>query len=176
MALKKTTPPVEPVESVVFPMEPGAPVSPPVPPLSPVPFLPPQPLAPGDERTWGMLAHLSVLLNLVTGFGGPITALIIYLVYKDRSRFVAYHALQAMVFQLIWWVGGGLLAGISWAVSGVLSAVIIGLLCIPFACLLSLLPVGGLIYGIIGAVQTSQGQDFKYWLAGDWVRGTLTGV
>jgi uncharacterized Tic20 family protein len=138
-------------------------------------FAPPQPLAPGDERTWGMLAHLSALLNLVTGFGGPIAALIIYLVYKERSRFVAYHALQAMVFQLIWWVGAGALAGIAWAVSGALAAIIIGLLFMPFACLLSLLPVGGLIYSIVGAVQVSQGQDFKYWLAGDWVRGTLTG-
>ena len=147
--------------------------------LPPIPqplYTPPQPVAPGDERTWGMLSHLSVLLNLVTGLGGPIAALIIYLVYKDRSRFVAYHALQSLVFQLIWWVGGGALAGISWALSGVLSAVLIGLLCIPFACIFSLLPLGSLIYGIVGAVQTSQGQDFKYWLVGDWVRGTLTGV
>ncbi len=135
----------------------------------------PAPMTPGDERTWGMLSHLSVLLNLVTGLGGPIAALIIYLVYRDRSRFVAYHSLQSLVFQLIWWVGGGVLAGITWAVSGVLSAVFIGLLCMPIACLFSFLPLGGLIYGIVGAVQTSQGQDFKYWLVGDWVRGTLTG-
>jgi acyl CoA:acetate/3-ketoacid CoA transferase beta subunit len=41
---------------------------------------------------------------------------------------------------------------------------------------LALLPIGALLYGVIGAVQVSQGQDFKYWLVGDWVRGTLTGV
>jgi uncharacterized protein len=133
------------------------------------------PLSPGDERTWGMLSHLSVLLNLVTGLGGPIAALVIYLVYKDRSRFVAYHSLQSLVFQLIWWVGGGALAGITWAISGIFSVVFIGLLCMPIACLFSFLPLGGLIYGIVGAVQTSQGQDFKYWLVGDWTRGTLTG-
>ena len=34
--------------------------------------LPPNQLGPGDERTWGMLAHLSVLVNLATGFGEPI--------------------------------------------------------------------------------------------------------
>jgi len=132
-------------------------------------------MAPGDERTWGMLSHLSVLLNLVTGFGGPIAALIIYLIYKERSRFVAYHALQSLVFQLIWWVGAGAVAGISWAISGALTAVFIGVLCMPLACIFSLLPLGSLVYGIVGAVQTSQGQDFKYWLVGDWVRGTLTG-
>ena len=132
----------------------------------------PAPLSPADERTWAMLAHLSVLANLVTGFLGPVAALVIYLVYKERSRFVAYHAMQAFVFQLVFWVGGGALTGLAWAVSGILSAVLIGLLCMPFACLLGLIPVGALIYGIIGAVQTSQSQDFKYWLIGDWVRKT----
>lgn len=140
-------------------------------------YLPPipEPLSPSDEKTWAMLSHLSVLVNLVSGFLGPVAALFIYLVFKDRSRYVAYHSLQALIFQLIWWVGGGTLAGITWAVGGVLSAVLIGLLLLPLACMFSLVPVGALIYGIIGAVQTSQGQDFRYWLIGDWVRGTLAG-
>jgi uncharacterized protein len=135
----------------------------------------PSPLSQSEENTWAMIAHLSVLANLVTGFLGPVAALVIYLVYKERSRYVAYHSLQAFIFQMIWWVGGGALVGIAWAVTGVLSAVLIGLLCIPFACIVSILPLGALIFGVIGGVQTSQGQDFKYWLVGDWVRGTLTG-
>lgn len=141
---------------------------------------PPQAVTPGDERTWGMLAHLSTLLNLVTGFGGPIAALIIYLVYRDRSRFVAYHALQSMIFQLLWWFGGGVLIGLMWAIVGGLSMILVGIILIPFALLLTpvflLLPVGALVYGVVGAVQVNQGQDFKYWLVGDWVRGTLTGA
>ena len=136
-------------------------------------------LAPGDERTWGMLAHLSTFINLLTGFGGPIAALIIYMVYKDRSRFVAYHAMQAMVFQLICWFGGGALIGLMWTIVGILSALLVGIVLIPVALvltpILALLPIGGLVYGTIAAVQVSQGQDFKYWLVGDWVRGTLTG-
>ena len=135
----------------------------------------PEPLSPSDEKMWAMVSHLSVLANLVSGFLGPAVPLIIYLIYKERSRYVAYHSLQALIFQLIWWVGGGMLAGISWALTGALSAVVIGILCIPLACTFSLLPLGALIYGIIGGVQTSQGQDFKYWLVGDWVRGTLIG-
>lgn len=139
-----------------------------------------QVLTPGDEHTWGMVAHLSTYINLLTGFGGPIAALIIYMVYKDRSRYVAYHAMQAMVFQLIWWFGGGALIGLMWAIVGILSALLVGIVLIPvaivFTPILALLPVGALIYGTIAAVQVSQGQDFKYWLVGDWVRGTLTGV
>lgn len=137
--------------------------------------LPPEPLSASDEKTWAMLAHLSVLANLITGFLGPVAAIIIYMVYKDRSRYVAYQSMQSFVFQLVWWVGGGILAGITWAITGVLSAVLIGLICIPLACLVSLLPLAALVYGIVGAVQCSQGQDFRYWLVGDWVRGTLTG-
>jgi uncharacterized Tic20 family protein len=140
---------------------------------------PAQPLASAEERTWSVLAHLSVLLNLVSGFAGPIAALVIYLIYKDRSHKVAYHALQAMIFQLIWWYGGGLLIGAMWAAVSVLSAILIGIVLIPFAILITLflvlLPVGAVIYGIIAAIQVNENQDFKYWLVGDWVRSTLTG-
>ncbi len=133
------------------------------------------PLSASDERTWAMLAHLSVLVNLISGFLGPVAALVIYLVFKDRSRYVAYQSMQSFVFQLVGWVGGGAIAGFCWAATGVLSAFVIGILCIPLACLVSLLPIGALVYGVVGALQTYQGQDFQYWLVGDWVRGTLTG-
>jgi uncharacterized protein len=140
---------------------------------------PTQPLTPAEESTWSLLAHLSVLLNLVTGFAGPVAALVIYLIFKDRSRKIAYHALQALIFQLIWWYGGGLLIGAMWATVGVLSAILIGITLIPIAIVMTLvfaaLPVGAVIYGIIGAIQVSQAQDFKYWLVGDWVRSTLNG-
>jgi len=97
-------------------------------------------------------------------------------VYKDRSRYVAYHSLQAFIFQLIWWVGGGALAGIAWALSGALVAVVgLGCLCMPVALLITLIPLAALVYGVVGAIQCSQNADFRYWLIGDWVRGTLTG-
>ena len=134
----------------------------------------PMPLSQADERTWAMLAHLSVLVNLFTGVLGPVVALIIYLVYARRSRYVAYHAMQSFLFQLVVWYG----IGVMWGVVGLLSAVLIGVVLIPFACLLTPFMLIGMaiapIYGIIGAVQTSSGQDFKYWLIGDWVHGTLT--
>ena len=48
-----------------------------------------------EERTWSILAHLSMFLNLFTGFLGPVAALIIWLLYKDRSSRVAFNALQS---------------------------------------------------------------------------------
>jgi uncharacterized protein len=133
------------------------------------------PLSPADERTWAMLAHLSVLVNLFTGVFGPVVALVIYLMFSSRSKYVAYHAMQSFLFQLTLWYG----LGIVWAVVGLLSAVVIGIVLIPFACILTPFFLLGMaiapIYGIVGAVKTSQGEDFKYWLVGDWARGTLEG-
>ena len=184
---------VEPVgeaaEQVEEEVPPPSPAWTPEPPLAPEPppaALPPQTPPPperptaeamstDDERTWAMLAHLSVLLNLVTGFLGPVAAIVIYFVFKDRSRFVRYHAMQAFLFQLIAWVGGGLLAGILWAISIPLVVVIVGICLIPLALAASLLPVAALVYGVIGGIQVSQGQDFRYWLVGDWVSDELIG-
>lgn len=136
---------------------------------------PPAPLTPQEERQWAMIAHFGVLVNLISGFLGPIVPLAIYMIYKDRSRYVAYQSLQGLIFQIIWWIGGGVLTGIAWTVTGALSAVFVGLLCIPFACVISAMPLVALGYGVYAGIQTNQGQDFKYWLIGDWVRSTLTG-
>ncbi len=122
-----------------------------------------------------MLAHLSNLLNPVTGFLGMLVPLGMYVVYKDRSRYVAYQALQSFVFQLIWWFGAGAIAIMLWTLASVLSIVLIGCLLLPFAALVTLLPMASLIYSIYAGVEASQGRDFRYWLIGDWVRGTLNG-
>ena len=132
------------------------------------------PLTESEERQWAMFSHLGVLVNLVSGVLGPLVPLFIYMVYKDRSRYVAYQSLQALIFQLVWWIGGGVITAAAWTITGALSAVVIGILCIPVACAISLMPLVALGYGIYAGVQTSQGQDFKYWLIGDWVRGTFT--
>jgi len=135
----------------------------------------PVPLSPAEERTWAMLAHLSVLVNLFTGVFGPVVALIIYLIFSARSKYVAYHALQSFLFQLVVWCG----IGIMWGFVGLSSLLIVGLLLIPVACVLTPIFLLGMalapIYGVIGAVKTSQGEDFQYWWVGEWVRSTLTG-
>jgi hypothetical protein len=37
-----------------------------------------------------------MFLNLLTGFPGPVAALVIWLAYRDRWSRVAFHALQSM--------------------------------------------------------------------------------
>jgi len=132
----------------------------------------PQPLSPADERTWAMLAHLSVLLNLVTGFLGVGAALLIYLMYKERSRYVAYQAMQSFLMQLLFWAGGGVLIAVMWAIVLALTPILVGFFLMPIAGLLTLLigifPFVALVYGVIGSIETSNGKDFRYWLVGDW--------
>ncbi len=132
-----------------------------------IPQAAPAPLTPAEEKQWAMLAHFSVLLNLFTGFLGVVAPLVIYLIYKDRSRYVAYHSLQCFIFQAICWFGGSALAIISSVLSGAIP--FIGLLCLPLACIFAILPLVALVYGTVGGIQVNQGKDFKYWLVGDWV-------
>ena len=134
-----------------------------------IPPAPPQPLKPAEEKQWAMVSHFSILVNLFSGFLGPAIPFVIYLIYRDRSRYVAYQSLQSLVFQLIWWVGGWTIAGVAWAITSIVW------LCIPLACIFSIIPFAALGYGVYAGIQTNQGQDFKYWLIGDWVRSTLTG-
>ena len=69
-----------------------------------------------NERGLAMAAHLAVLILPIIG------PLILYLVKKDDSRFVAYHAMQATVFQIISWLLTGVTCGIG-ALTFILSIV-----------------------------------------------------
>ncbi|MCB9760110.1 MAG: DUF4870 domain-containing protein [Alphaproteobacteria bacterium] len=61
-----------------------------------------------EDRLWGMLAHLA---NLVLPAIGPF---IIYLIYKDKSKFIAYHAIQSAVFHgLLQYVISGAVIGVT---------------------------------------------------------------
>jgi uncharacterized protein len=108
-----------------------------------------------EERTWSVLAHLSIFLNLFTGFLGPVAALVIWLVYRDRSDKVAFHALQAMWYQVAWLV----LLGVGWALTGVLTLILIGFLLIPAMALLTVVPF---VHAAYAAYRVSKGDDYRY--------------
>ena len=117
-----------------------------------------------DERTWSILAHLSMFLNLVTGFLGPVAALIIYLVYKDRSSRVAFHALQSMWYQIGWLV----ILAVGWILTTLLLVVLIGFVLIPVMAIVSVAPF---IHAGYAAYRLSKGEDFRYPFAADLVEG-----
>ena len=117
-----------------------------------------------DERTWSMIAHLSVLLSLVTGIGGPIAALVIWLVYKDRSQRVAFHALQSLWYQVAWAV----ILLVGWSITFILMFVLIGFLLIPVMAIASLVPF---VHQCYAAYKVYQGVDYRYPVIADMVEG-----
>ena len=117
-----------------------------------------------DERTWSMIAHLSVLLSLVTGIGGPIAALVIWLVYKDRSQRVAFHALQSLWYQVAWAV----ILFVGWSITFILMFVLIGFLLVPVMAIASLVPF---VHQCYAAYKVYQGVDYRYPVIADMVEG-----
>jgi uncharacterized Tic20 family protein len=121
--------------------------------------------SPKDENTWSVLAHLSVFLNLLTGFLGPVGALVIWLMYKDRSPRVSFHALQSLWYQVAWMV----ILTVGWVVAGLLTVVLIGFLLFPVMILLTVVPFVHMGYA---AYKVSQGVDYRYPFVADMVDGS----
>jgi uncharacterized Tic20 family protein len=119
-------------------------------------------MSPQDERTWSVLAHLSVLAGLLGLM--PLGALIIWLVYKDRSQRVRFHALQALWYQVAWLV----ILVVGWFVTFVLSLVVIGLLLVPVMLVASLVPF---VHGCYAAYRVNQGEDYRYPFIADRIDG-----
>lgn len=115
-------------------------------------------LSPAEERQWGMLAHLITLVAWVlsSGFLGFVGALVVYLLYKDRSAFVRRHAANALNVQII--VGIGLLISLPlmFVLIGFLTAAVVG--------------VFGLVVHILGAVKANAGESWDPPLTPRFVR------
>jgi uncharacterized protein len=140
-----------------------------------------------EERTLAGLAHGSVLLGVFTsGLGGIVAALVIWAVQKEKSAYVAFQALQALVYQAVVFV----VTMVAWCCWGLLWMMLIlvpltsnpqayevappaglwiglGLMIIP-------LGIWGLtiLYGLWGAVRCLNGEDFRYVLIGRWLEST----
>ncbi len=118
-----------------------------------------------DERTWSVLAHLAVFLNLVTGFLGPVADLIIWLVYRDRSPRISFHALQSLWYQVAWLI----IIAVGWTLAALLTVVLIGFLLFPVMIVLTFVPFVHMGYA---AYKVSQGVDYRYpWIA-DMIDGS----
>ena len=115
-----------------------------------------------EERTWSVLSHLSMFLNLFTGFLGPVAALIIWLVYKDRSSRVAFNALQSMWYQIGWLV----ILAVGWTVTGLLTMILIGFLLIPVMAIVSVVPF---VHAAYAAYRVSRDEGYRYPIAADLV-------
>ena len=117
---------------------------------------PTEPMSAHEERTWSVVAHLSVFAALVGLM--PFGALLVWLLYKDRSQRVRFHAAQAFWYQVAWIVIFLVYA----LVTVVLSVVTLGIAVIVLVPLAFLLAVVPLAHGCYAAYKVNQGEEYHY--------------
>jgi uncharacterized Tic20 family protein len=138
-----------------------------------------------DDQVMAALAHGAAFLP----FWGIVGAIVIWATQKDKSRFVAFQALQALFYQVLPLLGGmlfGLCYFCSFA-SFFLAIPITGLAGEEgegLAAFLAFLPMSApfcimglaflvwlayVVYAVYAAVRVIQGQDFRYALIGRWL-------
>jgi uncharacterized Tic20 family protein len=114
-----------------------------------------------DERTWALIAHLGSIAGLFLGMGtlGWLAPLIVWLVKKDSSKFVAFHALEELFFQIGW----AIIFAIGWGITVVLSMILVGLLLIPVMIALAFVPI---VWSVIAAIKANNGEWYEYPVVG----------
>ena len=120
--------------------------------LPPSPPQAPPPPASGegsnDERTWGLLAHLSALSGFVVPLGNVLGPLIVWQVKKNEMPFVDDQGKEALNFQIT--------VAIIAIICLVLVLILIGIL------LLWALALANLVFIIIAALAANNGQAYRY--------------
>lgn len=101
------------------------------------------------ERNWALVAHLSGLA-LYTGipFGNVLGPLVVWLLKKDDSSFVADQAKEALNFQLS--------LVLYTVIAFVMLFFLVGFLAFP------VLLVAHIVFSIVAAVQASEGKLYRY--------------
>ena len=94
-----------------------------------------------DEKTMAMLAYL---LGVFTSFLGP---LVLWLLKKDQSKFVAFHALQALLLHAVVTIG--------YFISGALMVILIGVVTLPAFWIL------GLVFSILAGLAANKGDWYE---------------
>lgn len=109
-----------------------------------------RPTVTSEEKTMSLLAHL------LGFFFSLLAPLIIYLLQKEKSKFVAFHSLQAILFEVFFW-----------ALYIVLAISLVGILLIPF------IAIAHLIIGIIAIIRSAQGEWYEMPVVGKIARNIV---
>jgi uncharacterized Tic20 family protein len=107
------------------------------------------PLPTKDERTWGMIAHLSAFAGLVLPFAGIVIGpLVVWLIKRDESQFVADQGKEALNFNI-----SVIIASV---ICGILVFVAIGIL------LSAALFIYWICVTIIAGIKASEGVRYRH--------------
>jgi uncharacterized Tic20 family protein len=151
-----------------------------------------------DEKMWAAVAHGSAWITLLGGLlsAGTVVPvsifipLVIYFLFRQKSDFVAFHALQAFVLQLIGTIGALLLlvvGGVVWGIGMVIAllavVILVGFILVPFWGLvgvvllgvITIMPLAMIFFGTYAAIETYNGHDYRYPFIARWVDRQLAG-
>ena len=109
------------------------------------------PRGPSDDHTWALLSYVLALVASI------IAPLVIYLVKMNESRYVRFHAAQALNMGIT-----AIIESVAIFIVGIILAVVLhgfGFLLMVLAFLA--LGIAHLVYLILGAVRSNQGQLFR---------------
>jgi uncharacterized protein len=101
-----------------------------------------------DDKTMGMLCHLSALAGFVIPLGAIFGPLIVWLLKKDQSPFIDENGKESLNFQITMLI--------AYIISAILIFVIIGFF------LLFGLAVFSLVMVIIAAIKANDGETYRY--------------
>ena len=76
-----------------------------------------------DERTWGMLAHLTAFSGFLIPFGNIIAPLVVWLVKRDQSQFVGDQGKESLNFNISVLLAGAVCAALVFVLIGILLGV-----------------------------------------------------
>lgn len=102
----------------------------------------------GKQKTLAIAAHISYIFF---GVGTIIVPLIIYLYFDKKDNFVAEHAKQALIVQVI--------CSVVWAIIAALTAIAIGVLLWPIGAVVSIV---WCVCSFIGAWKALNGESYHY--------------
>src|ERR1700719_4223998 len=102
-----------------------------------------------NERTWGMLAHLSALAGLIIPLVGNVVGpLVVSIARADQSSFVGAHAKEALNFNIT-------------VTLAAVACVLLMLVLVGFL-LGSALFIAWLVMTLIAAIRASEGAPYRY--------------
>ena len=111
-------------------------------------------LSESDAKLWATLAHLGFAI------GGFITPLVIWLVQREKSAYVAEHAKEALNFQLT--VLGAMLVGLVIMFLGFILGPLAIITTILMVIIFLVVGIGSLVLGIMAVMEANKGNHYKY--------------
>ncbi|MEE1650993.1 DUF4870 domain-containing protein [Brachybacterium sp. J144] len=121
--------------------------------------LPGQPASDSDAKLWSMFAQLSTIVGYVIGAGflGWLGPLIIFLVYKDRNRFIRFNAAEALNAAIAVFIAEIALS----IVITIIAIVTFGIGSVLYV-LVAVPAILHIVFAILGAVKANQGEWWNY--------------